>query len=141
MVAGRPVVTNSEEKGWILGLREDPYLSALMACEMAKASRERLAGQNGRPLTKGDLYLAHFLGSGCASRLLKLVEDNPEGNAAKAFPAAAKANRSVFMKQDVKKHATVAEVRAQVSAMIEARVSRYASLALTPAEPVPSAFR
>jgi hypothetical protein len=44
-------------------------------------------------------------------------------------------------KQDVKKHATVAEVRAQVSAMIEARVSRYASLALTPAEPVPSAFR
>jgi hypothetical protein len=49
-------------------------------------------------LTKGDLYLAHFLGSGGASRLLKLVEDNPEGNAAKAFPAAAKANRSVFMK-------------------------------------------
>jgi hypothetical protein len=33
---------------------------ALMACEMAKASRDRLAGQNGRPLTKGDLYLAHF---------------------------------------------------------------------------------
>ena len=81
VVRGRPVVSDPENKPWIMSLREDPYLSALMAGEMINRSRELLSKQSERRLTSGDLYLAHFLGDGGASRMLKLVEQRPEEKA------------------------------------------------------------
>ena len=62
VVRGRPVVSDPKNKPWIMSLREDPYLSALMAGEMINRSRELLSKQSERRLTNGDLYLAHFLG-------------------------------------------------------------------------------
>ncbi len=129
MTSGRATVRDPDERRWILGLRHDPYLSALMAGEMANKARERLARQSEQPLTNGDLYLAHFLGSGGANRLLELVEEQPNANAPKAFPNAAKANRSIFF-VDKKKEATVAEVHARISAMMDGRMQRYAGLAV-----------
>src|SRR3954467_3966470 len=48
VVAGKPVVTDPANRQWILSLREDPFLSALMACEMVKKSRDRLAREQHR---------------------------------------------------------------------------------------------
>jgi hypothetical protein len=129
VVAGRPTVADPENARWVLSLREDPYLSALMACEMVKKSRDRLARERERELSDGELYLVHFLGSAGASRLLKLVEEKPHQNAPKAFQAAAKANRRIFYvtEDKKKKDATVAEVHARISAMMARRVQRYAS--------------
>src|SRR3954449_983756 len=130
VVGGRPVVSDPENKPWIISLREDPYLSALMAGEMINRSRELLSKQRERSLTKGDLYLAHLLGDGGASRLLRLVEQKPEEKAPKAFPTAAKANRTIFSSGSSKtrKDASVLEVQARVNSMIEKCVGRYAAL-------------
>ena len=129
VVAGRPTVTDPENRRWILNLREDPYLSALMAGELVKKTQDRLAQDRKGKVGKGELYLAHLLGSVGASRLLKLVDERPQENAAKAFQAAAKANKSVFYAGGGKKRkeATVAEVHARISELIESRVTRYAS--------------
>jgi hypothetical protein len=129
VVAGRPTVTDPENRRWILSLREDPYLSALMAGELVKKTQDRLAQERKGKVGKGELYLAHLLGSAGASRLLKLVDERPQENAAKAFQAAAKANKSVFYAGGgkKKKEATVAEVHARISELIESRVTRYAS--------------
>ena len=129
VVAGRPTVIDPENRRWILSLREDPYLSALMAGELVKKTQDRLAQERKGKVGKGELYLAHLLGSAGASRLLKLVDERPQENAAKAFQAAAKANKSVFYAGGgkKKKEATVAEVHARISELIESRVTRYAS--------------
>jgi hypothetical protein len=129
LVAGRPVVTKPEDRRWILSLREDPYLSALMACEAVKDSREQLSRRGDRAVSEADLYLAHFLGSAGAARLLRLIEEKPDENAPKAFQAAARANKSVFYVARDKKQegATVAEVHARISAMMASRVAQYAS--------------
>lgn len=130
VVRGRPVVSDPEDKPWIMSLREDPYLSALMAGEMINRSRELLSKQSERRLTSGDLYLAHFLGDGGASRMLKLVEQRPQEKAPSAFPAAARANRSIFFSgaSKTRKDATVLEVQTRINSMIEKCVGRYAAL-------------
>jgi len=129
VVAGKPVVTDPANSQWILSLREDPFLSALMACEMVKKSRDRLTRERDRALTDGELYITHLLGSAGASRLLKLVAEKPQESAPKAFQAAAKANKNLFYvaEQKQRKEATVAEVHARISAMMEDRVTQYAS--------------
>lgn len=129
VVAGKPVVTDPANSQWILNLREDPFLSALMACEMVKKSRDRLTRERDRALTDGELYLTHLLGSAGASRLLKLVAEKPQESAPKAFRAAAKANKNLFYvaEQKQRKEATVAEVHARISAIMEGRVTQYAS--------------
>jgi Transglycosylase SLT domain len=132
---GRYTVEDADEKAWILGLRQDPFLSAVMACEMLKQSRERLTEQTRRAPTKGELYLAHFLGTNGAGRLLKLMAANPAEKATKAFPSAAGANKAVFSAdaKTAKQDATVAQVHARITAMIEKRLSRYSGLSTEPA--------
>jgi hypothetical protein len=40
--------------------------------------------------------MAHFMGVGGAARLISNAEDNPHSSAARLFPNAAAANRSIF---------------------------------------------
>ena len=100
-----------------------------MACEMVKKSRDRLTRERDRPLTDGELYLTHLLGSAGASRLLKLVAEKPQESAPKAFRAAAKANKNLFCvaEQKQRKASTVAEVHGRISAIMEGRVTQYAT--------------
>ena len=60
---------------------------------------------------------------------MKLVAEKPQESAPKAFQAAAKANKNLFYvaEQKQRKEATVAEVHARISAMMEGRVTQYAS--------------
>jgi len=143
LVGGRPAVADARERERILGLRRDPYLSALMAGEMIRTHRETLAGKVARDPSFAELYMAHFLGVQGASRFVALLSAEPGKSARTAFPRAAKANRPLFFaaqpaarpKGKVAAKATgkaaalsVAEVRGRIDAMIDKRVARYASV-------------
>jgi hypothetical protein len=84
----------------ILGLRNNPEISALMAAEHASDNKGAIEATTGRAATGTDLYMAHFLGLGGARTFLSAMQANPERSAAAVFPAAARANRSVFYERD-----------------------------------------
>ncbi len=94
--SGRYYVPDHVARRKILKLRHDPKISALMAGAFTRSNSEMLAQQIGRPPTGGELYLAHFLGASDAVRMIKLKKSNPHWRADRAFPQAARANRSIF---------------------------------------------
>src|SRR5580765_5236075 len=98
--AGGYSVASHATKSAILALRKDPELSALMAGEAAKETRQSLECSLGRDVCGGELYAAHFLGEGGARRLIALNEKNPDAAADVAFPLAARSNRSAFYHSD-----------------------------------------
>jgi hypothetical protein len=139
MVAGRPIVSDDKDRERILNLRSIPYLSALMAGEMINTHREILAGKVARDPSVSELYMAHFLGVNGASRFVALLSEEPDNSAPKAFPRAAKANRTLFYAKADKTDAapkastkpkalSVAEVHGRIDVMIDKRVNRYASV-------------
>jgi hypothetical protein len=91
-------VKDADLKRQILALRDDPETSAVMAAEYtarnAKTLQKRLG--DATPIGETELYLAHFMGAGGASKFLRARADNPDQIAAKLFPAEARANRNVF---------------------------------------------
>jgi hypothetical protein len=84
----------------ILALRDDPKLSAAMAAEYARGNHAHLAQALGREIGATDLYLAHFLGAGGATRFLSALRAEPGRAAAELLPEAAAANRAVFFAAD-----------------------------------------
>lgn len=97
---GRYVVTDPAARREILALRNDPEVSALMAGALTNESRDRLEGSLGRSVNGGELYIAHFLGAGGATKLISSAEETPNVSAATLFPQAAAANRSIFYNKD-----------------------------------------
>lgn len=106
--AGEPARALSESgarvdgatKARILALRDDPKLSAAMAAEYARGNQAQLSQALGREIGATDLYLAHFLGAGGASRFLGALRTEPGRAAAEILPEAAAANRGVFYAPD-----------------------------------------
>jgi len=80
----------------IMKLRDDPVASSAMAGALTQSNSFQLTGKIGRRPTDGELYMAHFLGVGGAATLINSAVDNPQASAAKIFPNAAAANRSIF---------------------------------------------
>ncbi|MDO8423741.1 MAG: lytic transglycosylase domain-containing protein [Parvibaculum sp.] len=97
---GRYVVTDPAARREILALRNDPEVSALMAGAYTNASKDRLEDRLGREVNGGELYIAHFLGAGGATKLISGTEQTPNARADQMFPAAAAANRSIFYNRD-----------------------------------------
>jgi hypothetical protein len=93
-------VASAETKSAILALRQNPELSALMAGEGAKQTKQSLECALGRQVCGGELYAAHFFGPSGARHLIELKERNPDGRADLAFPQAAKANKAAFYHAD-----------------------------------------
>jgi hypothetical protein len=106
--SGRPTVADPAARQQILALRDDPAVSALMAGAFTNRNAAELRSSTGRNPTEGELYMAHFLGSGGASRLINLNQTNPQATAARMFPDAAGANRRIFFDQG--RPRTIAEV-------------------------------
>ncbi|HEX2116549.1 MAG TPA: transglycosylase SLT domain-containing protein [Alphaproteobacteria bacterium] len=92
--------TDAATRARILALRDDPKLSAAMAAEYARGNHAQLAQALGREIGATDLYLAHFLGAGGATRFLAALRAEPGRAAADILPEAAAANRSVFFTTD-----------------------------------------
>jgi len=92
----RWVVNDPQMKSAILGLRNNPEVSATMAANFAADNQASLESSLGRGATGTDLYMAHFLGLGGAKSFLQTMQSNPGASGAAMFPAAARANRSIF---------------------------------------------
>lgn len=126
-VDGKPTVTDNVMREHILGLRRNPYVSALMAAEMMKRDQAKIESRLGRKLSRSEFYLSHFFGVDSASKFIALVDDTPKKSAPSAFPAAAKSNKSLFFAKDGKKtrQLSVAEVYDKIDGMIDKRLNRY----------------
>ncbi|HEX4739506.1 MAG TPA: transglycosylase SLT domain-containing protein [Allosphingosinicella sp.] len=114
---GRYHVADPNLRQAILNLRKDPQSAASMAGEFASDNRAYLEQHLGRPVETVDLYLAHFLGAGGASKFLSAQDADPSTAAASVVPAAARANRSIFYKSDGTPR-TLAEVRDRFAAKL-----------------------
>lgn len=127
-----PVITDAKDRAWIMGLRRDPYFSALMACELIKDIQRELQAVGERELAEAELYLAHFLGASNAVRFLQALDEEPNTPAAKLFPKAAKANAGLFMKRSGRRRrpVTVAEFYDRIDSKIVPRLNRYEELPL-----------
>jgi hypothetical protein len=77
-------------------LRDDPDAASAMAAVLSQSNSFRLTGKIGRRPTDNELYMAHFMGVGGAAKLISNAEENPNASAARLFPNAAAANRSIF---------------------------------------------
>jgi hypothetical protein len=94
--SGDYVVSDSATRQAIMKLRDDPAIASAMAGSLTQSNSFQLTGMIGRRPTDGELYMAHFMGVGGAAKLIATAEDNPQANAARLFPNAAAANRSIF---------------------------------------------
>ena len=93
---GRLSVSDPAAREKILQLRNDPQVAAVMAGALTQKNRDQLAGALGRQPQAGELYMAHVLGARGASDLIRAVASDPSRVAARDFPEAAAANRSIF---------------------------------------------
>jgi hypothetical protein len=127
VVDGQLTVPDEAMRKHILGLRSNPYISALMAAEMKKRDRARIEEKIGRSISRAEFYLSHFFGVDGAGKFISTVDDKPKQSAPKLFPAAARANKALFFAKAGRKtrQLTVAEVYEKIDDMIDKRLDRY----------------
>ncbi|MBP2228143.1 hypothetical protein J2847_001425 [Azospirillum agricola] len=107
---GRPYVADADMKKEILDLRKDPSVSALMAAEYTRDNKEYLEDTVKGTIGSTELYMAHFLGAGGASKFLNAMQDNPSRTARDVFPEAAAANKNVFFDKATGKAKSLKEI-------------------------------
>ena len=84
----------------VMALRSQPGPSALMAASYAADNASSLSQSLGREVNGTDLYMAHFLGLGGATKFLRAQCNNGGACAANMFPQEARANPSIFYGKD-----------------------------------------
>jgi hypothetical protein len=89
-------VSDPAARAAILKLRHDPDISAAMAGVLTRSNGIKLERAIGRAPSDAELYMAHFLGVGAATRLITQAERHPGVSGASLFPTAAAANRTIF---------------------------------------------
>jgi hypothetical protein len=107
-------------------LRDDPTVASAMAAALTQFNSFKLTGMIGRRPSDSELYMAHFMGVGGAAKLIGNAEDNPQASAARLFPNAAAANRSIFYDRATGRARSVSEVYSVLQ-------QRFASAASSPA--------
>ncbi|MEQ1508923.1 MAG: transglycosylase SLT domain-containing protein [Sphingopyxis sp.] len=115
---GRYVVDDPNMRRSILALRDNPDAASAMAAEFAADNRDHLQGALGHAVEDVDLYLAHFLGPGGATRFLRAHDRDPSAAAAPLLPQAARANRSIFYARGGQPR-SLAEIRARFAARMD----------------------
>lgn len=89
-------ISDTANKKDILALRNNPEICSLMAAEFASDNKDHLEKCTGREVGATELYMAHFMGAGGATKFLNALDKNPNATAATFFPDAARANKNVF---------------------------------------------
>ena len=89
-------VPNPAARAAIMKLRTNPQVNAMMAGAYTRNNAAQLAENLGRPPSEGELYIAHFLGSEGATKLIGAAISAPQARATDIFPQAAGANRPIF---------------------------------------------
>jgi hypothetical protein len=139
--SGHYQVTDPAMRAEVLKLRNDPTANAVMAGAFTKANADYLATKLGRQPSEGELYIAHFLGAGGASRLISLAANNPNAKATDYFPHAANANSSIFYDRATGRARSLAQVRDVLTARYDVarndavRAAQAASAASTSVTP------
>jgi hypothetical protein len=123
---GTYTVADPAARNAIMKLRDDPAVASDMAAALTQSNSFQLTGMIGRRPTDGELYMAHFMGVGGAAKLIGNAEDNPQASAARLFPNAAAANRSIFYDRITGRARSVSEVYSVLQ-------QRYASAAMSSA--------
>jgi Transglycosylase SLT domain len=103
-------VSDSSARQAIMKLRDDPTVASDMAAAFTQSNSFKLTGMIGRRPSDSELYMAHFMGVGGAAKLIANAEDNGQASAARLFPNAAAANRSIFYDRTTGRARSVAEV-------------------------------
>lgn len=114
--SGNYTVGDPAARTAILKLRDDPAAASSMAAVLTQSNSFKLTGKIGRRPTDGELYMAHFMGVGGAAKLITNAEDNPQASAARLFPNAAAANRSIFFDRATGQARSVSQVYSVLSA-------------------------
>jgi hypothetical protein len=113
----------------ILGLRDNPRLSAAMAAERMNRAGPTLEQVLGRPPGPADLYLVHLLGPAGARLFLAELRRAPSRPAVEAVSRDSVAlNREVFLARDTGRALSLAEVHAWVERSIQAQHGMHAPL-------------
>jgi Transglycosylase SLT domain len=120
--SGTYYINDPSMRSSIMKLRDDPDAASSMAAVLSQSNSFKLTGRIGRRPTDGELYMAHFMGVGGAAKLISNAEDNPNASAARLFPNAAAANRSIFYEKGTGRARSVSEVYSVLS-------TRYAAAA------------
>lgn len=151
---GEEAESPSASRARLLALRNDPFLSTLMAAAMLRHEQEKLEAKFGRQITGAEVYLVHFLGPAGAQKFLAALEDTPGAAASQLLPAAARANRPIFFEARrvqakagakasrrasssapkfrlVAQSLSIAQVHGKIELSLERRLSRYRSLDFT----------
>jgi hypothetical protein len=108
--SGTYYVNDSSMRDSIMQLRNDPDAASSMAAVLTQSNSFKLTGKIGRRPNDSELYMAHFMGVGGAAKLISNAEDNPNASAARLFPNAAAANRSIFYEKGTGRARSVSEV-------------------------------
>lgn len=117
-------VADSSARQAIMKLRDDPTIASDMAAALTQSNSFQLTGLLGRRPSDSELYMAHFMGVGGAAKLIANAEDNGQASAARLFPNAAAANRSIFYDRSTGSARSVSEVYSVLQ-------QRYASAAMS----------
>lgn len=96
MKNGRCCVEDDEMKKKILSLRNDPEISALMAGVFTAENKAYLEKNTQCDVGSTEMYLAHFMGAGGATKFLNCRDYDGDAVAAKLFPKQAHANKNIF---------------------------------------------
>ncbi len=115
---GRYEVADPNMRAAIMRLRNDPAVSATMAGAFTQTNAAQLATALSRQPSEAELYIAHFLGSDGAVKLISAVSSQPGANAAQMFPQAAAANPGIFLNRSGQPR-SVSEVYATLSGRFE----------------------
>jgi len=151
--SGIYTVSDPAARAQILDLRNDPAVSTAIAGAFTQRNAADMTAQIGRMPTDGELYIAHFLGSGGATRMVQLAQTRPDASAADAFPYAAAANRSIFYDRQgeprtvaqvynglIGRYQTARNVTGPVRAQAQPQVQAQAGNAIPDAESFIAAF-
>jgi hypothetical protein len=136
--SGHYQVADPAMRAEILKLRNDPTANAVMAGAFTKANSDYLATKLGRQPSEGELYIAHLLGAGGASRLISLAASSPNAKGTDYFPNAANANSSIFYDRATGHSRSLAQVRDVLTARYDVarndavRATQAASATVTP---------
>ena len=103
--------------------RFDPAKATEVAAFFSQKQKAQLEKSTGREVGQTDLYMAHFLGAGGASKFLKAKDQNANQSAAALDPAAAKANKNIYYDKEGKER-SVQEVYDLMDKKVKAQSAR-----------------
>lgn len=86
----------AQERQYIMDLRNNPKVAALMVIEFSRENLSSLQSAVGGVIGKTDLYMAHFLGGSGGTKFIKEFRRDNTQDAAAMFPDAAASNKGVF---------------------------------------------